>query len=100
MIKRILPLLIILVLVEIASAQKVVPATTPEAAGFSSERLKRIDATLASYVNKEWINGAVALGFNSQLGSIRKGKKPGLNLIDHIDFQEMKLTSQSNVKVI
>jgi cytosine/adenosine deaminase-related metal-dependent hydrolase len=28
------------------------------------------------------LNGAKALGFDAQLGSIQKGKKPGLNLLD------------------
>jgi cytosine/adenosine deaminase-related metal-dependent hydrolase len=46
------------------------------------------------------INGARALGMETHLGSIEKGKKPGLNLITHINFQEMKLTSQSEVKVL
>ncbi len=55
---------------------------------------------LQELINFGTINGAHALGFDNQLGSIRKGKKPGLNLIDHIDFKEMKLTSQSNIKVI
>ena len=56
-----LSLLFFLLTTEIATAQKIVVATTPEAVGFSSERLKRIDANLKSLVNKEWINGAVAL---------------------------------------
>lgn len=40
-------------------------------------------------------NGAQFLEFN-QLGSIEKGKQPGLNLITHI--QDLKLTNQSEVK--
>jgi len=46
------------------------------------------------------INGATALGFHNQLGSLKKGMKPGLNLINNIDFKEMQLTPQSEVKVI
>ena len=41
-------------------AQKIISAT-PEAAGFSSERLKRIDATLTDWTNKGWMNGAVGM---------------------------------------
>ncbi len=33
----------------------------PDENGFSSERLKRIDATLQEYADKKWMNGAVAL---------------------------------------
>lgn len=36
-------------------------ATMPEAAGFSTERLKRIDTMLQGYVNNERVNGVVAL---------------------------------------
>jgi cytosine/adenosine deaminase-related metal-dependent hydrolase len=46
------------------------------------------------------INGAKALGFNKLKGTIEIGKKPGLNLISGIDFREMKLTLQSEVKVL
>lgn len=55
---------------------------------------------LQELIDWSTINGAYSLGFDNQLGSIRKGKKPGLNLINNINFREMKLTSQSNVKVI
>jgi CubicO group peptidase (beta-lactamase class C family) len=36
-------------------------AVTPESAGFSSERLKRIDTMLQGYVNRERVNGVVGL---------------------------------------
>ena len=42
-------------------AQKIGVATTPEAAGFSGERLKRIDANMKSWVDNGWMNGASAL---------------------------------------
>ncbi|MDI3526336.1 MAG: aminodeoxyfutalosine deaminase [Tenuifilum sp.] len=41
------------------------------------------------------INGAKALGFNSKLGSIEKGKSPGLVLITNFDFKNMKPTKDS-----
>ncbi|MDP4207587.1 MAG: amidohydrolase family protein [Bacteroidota bacterium] len=56
--------------------------------------------TLQELVSWGTINGAKALGFDKDLGSISKGKKPGLNLISNINFPEMKLTSQSEVKVL
>jgi CubicO group peptidase (beta-lactamase class C family) len=39
----------------------ITPAATPAAAGFSAERLQRIDKTLQDYVDKGRMNGAVAL---------------------------------------
>ncbi len=39
----------------------IVPAVNPEAAGFSSDRLKRIDTMLQGYVNRERVNGVVGL---------------------------------------
>ena len=56
--------------------------------------------SLTDLINWGTINGANALGFEDRLGSIEKGKKPGLNLITNVNFREMKLTSQSEVKVL
>jgi CubicO group peptidase (beta-lactamase class C family) len=42
-------------------AQKILPATKPEDAGFSSERLKKLDAALEEWVAKEWAPGYTAL---------------------------------------
>ena len=59
------------------------------------EELKTI-SKFASYVPLEtllqWatLNGAEALGFEKQLGSISVGKKPGLNLLN-IDFENMPI---------
>jgi aminodeoxyfutalosine deaminase len=44
------------------------------------------------------LNGARALNIDDQLGSFEKGKKPGVNLITGIDFNNMKLTEKSRVK--
>lgn len=44
------------------------------------------------------LNGANALGFESQLGTFEIGKKPGLNLITNFDFTLMKPTLKSKVK--
>ena len=40
---------------------QVITTTTPEAAGFSAERLKRIDVAMNDWVNKGYLNGASAL---------------------------------------
>jgi CubicO group peptidase (beta-lactamase class C family) len=53
--------LVLLLQVSFVSAQKVIPLTTPEAAGFSSERLKLLDREMNEWAQKEWMNGGVAL---------------------------------------
>ena len=44
------------------------------------------------------LNGAYSLGFSHLLGSLEKGKAPGINLITHIDVENMRLTAESTVK--
>ncbi len=51
--------------------------TTPEAAGFSSQRLARLDSTMNDWVSKRWINGAVALVIRH--GKIAYYKAKGYN---------------------
>jgi cytosine/adenosine deaminase-related metal-dependent hydrolase len=46
------------------------------------------------------LNGAEFLGFDKELGSIEKGKKPGLNLIRNIDLEKLILTEDCEVKKI
>jgi cytosine/adenosine deaminase-related metal-dependent hydrolase len=43
-------------------------------------------------------NGAEALDFEKELGTIEKGKKPGLNLLTGIDLEKMKLSEGVEVK--
>ncbi|HTQ66812.1 MAG TPA: serine hydrolase domain-containing protein [Puia sp.] len=42
-------------------AQTITDAANPESAGFSSERLKRLDTSMTGWVNRQWMNGAVGL---------------------------------------
>ena len=51
--------------------------------------------TLITWATK---NGAEFLGFEKELGTIEKGKKPGLNLIQGIDLAKMKLSDEVKVK--
>ncbi len=44
------------------------------------------------------LNGAKALRFDTQLGSLSIGKRPGLCLIDHFDFTHLRPTAQSGVR--
>jgi len=56
-------LLLLLVIAQpfILPAQKIVPVLKPEVAGFSAQRLQRLDHAMNEWVQKEWMNGAVAL---------------------------------------
>ena len=60
----------------IVSAQKITPAT-PEAAGFSSERLARIDREMNDWVQKGWIQGSTAIIIRN--GKIAYHKAAGYN---------------------
>ncbi len=44
------------------------------------------------------LNGAKALGIGHEFGSFEIGKRPGINLVAGIDFENMKLTEKSRVK--
>jgi len=46
------------------------------------------------------INGAHYLGIEKTFGSIERGKKPGLNLIENVDLKKLRLTESSSVKKI
>ncbi|MCW3093014.1 MAG: class beta-lactamase-related serine hydrolase [Ferruginibacter sp.] len=59
--KQSLFLLSIVLQVTFVSAQTIMPVANAEAAGFSTERLKRIDNAMDEWVQKEWMNGGVAL---------------------------------------
>ncbi len=56
---------------------KVVSQGSPESAGFSSERLARLDNTMNDWVNNGWMNGAVGLVIRN--GKIAYYKSVGYN---------------------
>lgn len=58
------------------------------------------EITIDELIQWATLNGARSLKIDKQCGSIEKGKTPGLNLISHFNFQEMKLTDRSRVKVL
>jgi CubicO group peptidase (beta-lactamase class C family) len=78
--------LILLLQVANLSAQKITPLTTPEAAGFSSERLKRLDKEMNDWAQKEWMQGGAAL-------IIRNGKVAYYKAVGYNDL-ETKLPMQ------
>jgi CubicO group peptidase (beta-lactamase class C family) len=49
------------------SQSKVLTVATPEAGGFSANRLSRLESSMNDWVRKNWVNGSVAL-------IVRKGK--------------------------
>ena len=53
--------LAVLLQLPFVAAQVIAPFTKPEAAGFSSDRLKRLDNEMNAWVQKGWFNGGVAL---------------------------------------
>jgi CubicO group peptidase (beta-lactamase class C family) len=65
--KRLSIILITLVFLSSCQPQKesaqssILTESAPESAGFSNERLARIDSTMSMWVEKGWINGAVGL---------------------------------------
>lgn len=71
---------IIIMQIQFAAAQKIMPLTTPEAAGFSTERLQRLDREMNDWAKKEWMQGGVALIIRN--GKIAYYKAAGVNDLD------------------
>lgn len=63
-----------------AAFGQVITTSTPEAAGFSSERLKRLDVAMNDWVNKGYLNGASALIIRN--GKVAYYKAAGFNDLD------------------
>ncbi|MDR1887642.1 MAG: amidohydrolase family protein [Prevotellaceae bacterium] len=53
---------------------------------------------LQNLLRQATLNGAEALGLDSELGSFDAGKRPGVLLLSDIDFKTMRLTENSKVK--
>lgn len=73
-------LLVALTACQIPVEQGILNVTKPEAAGFSSERLARLDSTFADWVDKGWMNGAVA--FIARNGKVAYYKATGYNNLE------------------
>lgn len=74
-------ILLILLQVDIILAQKIVSAINPEAGGFSSARLQRLDNAMNEWVQKEWMNGAAAMIIHD--GKIVYHKAVGYNDLEN-----------------
>ncbi|MBL7862828.1 MAG: beta-lactamase family protein [Cyclobacteriaceae bacterium] len=81
---RFVSLVLIVLLVsctgEIAQTEQGLKIVKPEAAGFSSVRLARLDSTLNNWVKQGWINGAA--GFIAREGKIVYHKAVGFNNLE------------------
>ena len=75
--KQFLLLVLLAFQLSIVVAQKIISVPTAEAAGFSTERLKRIDREMNEWVQKGWMNGGVALIIHD--GKIAYYKAAGYN---------------------
>ena len=53
--------------------------------------------TLLTWATK---NGAELFGWEKELGTFEKGKKPGINLITNVDLKNLKLTPNSEIERI
>src|ERR1044071_9009999 len=78
--KRFFLLAIITIQFITLSAQQITTVPTPEAAGFSSERLKRLSNAMNEWAEKQWFNGAVALVIHN--GKIAYYKAVGYDDLD------------------
>ena len=65
---------------EIAQTEQGIKMVKPEVAGFSGERLARLDSTMSDWVKKGWINGAV--GYIARDGKIVYYKASGYNNLE------------------
>lgn len=77
---RILFLLLSAFFFQLVFAQKITIAENPATAGFSAERLKRIDNNMQQWVNDGWMNGAVGMIVHN--GKIVYYKSAGYNDVE------------------
>ena len=75
--KQLLLLSFITMPVLMLSAQKIMTVASPEAAGFSGQRLQKLDKAMTEWAQKEWMNGGVALIMRN--GKIAYYKAAGYN---------------------
>ena len=60
--------------------------------------LNKKELPLQALLSWATLNGASFLRFEKELGSLEKGKRPGINLIEEVDSAQLKLKQTSRVK--
>ena len=75
--KHLFFLVLAFVQLSFVAAQQIVPASTAGSAGFSTERLKRLDIAMNEWVKSEWMQGGAALIIHN--GKIAYYKAVGYN---------------------
>ena len=88
--KHLLLLAFIILPISILVAQKVIPLSTPEAAGFSSERLKLLDREMSDWAKKEWMQGGTAL-------IIRNGKVAYYKSFGYNDLEAKSIMNKDDI---
>lgn len=86
---RFLTLLLAFVTITV-SAQKITTTVSAENAGFSAQRLQRLDRELNSWAEKQWMNGGVAL-------VIRNGKVAYFKSVGYDDIENKTPLKQDGI---
>ena len=56
--------------------------------------------SLSEIISRVTWEAACSLGIDNELGSLQAGRKPGINLLTHLDMQNMKLTEETKIMII
>ncbi len=88
--KHLLLLAFFVLTTSVLVAQKIMPLSTPEAAGFSSERLKLLDREMSDWAKKEWMQGGVAI-------LIRNGKVAYYKSFGYNDLEVKTIMNKDDI---
>lgn len=87
---------------QVMSSDLVISENDLESTSFLTEWIvtqeKNKHTKLADILRSLCLDAAINLGLEEQFGSFDLGKRPGINFISGIDYQQMKLTSNFKIK--
>jgi hypothetical protein len=74
--------------------------TIPEAvcAFILKSQIENPELTLHELIRSLTIDAAIKIGREDSLGSLEAGKRPGIQLIDDIDLENMRITAESSLR--